>query len=223
MTVSRFIGLFILSLLCLPKVVWPAPDFRTIEAAKKERTVAYYTGLNLNAVQRLAGAFEQRYPFLKVEPARQGHVQVRTRILTESLAGAHRGSTRVTCRDGADSLEHERPSQRPHLSPSSPERPRRHGRRRSSRHERNQSERPPHKSRNRRDRMRRTLQYEALATVGAPERGPPRSRPAGFVRPDGSQPSRHDGVVAGEDGTYVGPPLAGGRAGRLRTSPVPTR
>jgi len=90
MIVSRFIGLFIFSALCLPKMVWPAPDPRTIEAAKKERTVAYYTGLNVNAVQRLAGAFEQRYPFLKVEPARQDHVQLRTRILTESLAGAHR-------------------------------------------------------------------------------------------------------------------------------------
>ena len=90
MIFSRLIALFVFSVFCFPTTLWLAPDPKTIEAAKKERSVAYYTGLNVNAVQRLAGAFEQRYPFLKVEPARQGHVQVRTRILTESLAGAHR-------------------------------------------------------------------------------------------------------------------------------------
>ncbi|MGE5305489.1 MAG: ABC transporter substrate-binding protein [Alphaproteobacteria bacterium] len=90
MVFSLIAGTLLLAAMVVPAVSSAAPDAKTIEAAKKERTVAYYTGLNVNAVQRLIDAFEKRYPFLKVEPSRYGHVQVRTRIFTEAAAGSHR-------------------------------------------------------------------------------------------------------------------------------------
>ncbi len=64
-------------------------DARVVEGAKKEGVVTYYTGLNLVAAQKLIGAFEKRYPFLKIQLARHGHVQLRTKIFTEVLTGAH--------------------------------------------------------------------------------------------------------------------------------------
>jgi iron(III) transport system substrate-binding protein len=90
MTISRMIGFTLAVSLFLPAQVSAAPDTQMVEAAKKEGTVAYYTGLNVNAVQRLIDAFEKRYPFLKVEPSRYGHVQVRTKIFTEAATGSHR-------------------------------------------------------------------------------------------------------------------------------------
>jgi iron(III) transport system substrate-binding protein len=90
MIFSLIVAMLLLAGMAVPAVSLAAPDAKTIEAAKKERTVAYYTGLNVNAVQRLIDAFEKRYPFLKVEPSRYGHVQVRTKIFTEAAAGSHR-------------------------------------------------------------------------------------------------------------------------------------
>ncbi len=87
---SRIIGLTLSFSLFLSAATFAATDPKIIEAAKKERMVVYYTGLNVNAVQKLIEAFEKRYPFLKVEPARYGHVQVRTKIFTEAAAGSHR-------------------------------------------------------------------------------------------------------------------------------------
>jgi iron(III) transport system substrate-binding protein len=90
MLLPLIIGLWVLFGWFLPNPLLAASDAKTMEGAKRERTVSYYTGLNVNAVQRLTGAFETRYPFLKVETTRYGHVQLRTRIFTEALAGAHR-------------------------------------------------------------------------------------------------------------------------------------
>ena len=88
--ISRKIRLILFFSLSLPALAAAAPDAKIVEAAKKERTITYYTGLNVDAVQKLIEAFERRYPFLKVEPARYGHVQVRTKIFTEAAAGSHR-------------------------------------------------------------------------------------------------------------------------------------
>ncbi|MBI4523762.1 MAG: extracellular solute-binding protein [Deltaproteobacteria bacterium] len=65
-------------------------DSAAVEAARKEASVVYYTGLNVNAAQKLIQAFEKKYPFLKVQLARHGHVQLRTKIFTEAQTSAHR-------------------------------------------------------------------------------------------------------------------------------------
>lgn len=56
MTISRMIWLTLAVSLFLPAYVSAAPEAKMVEAAKKEGTVAYYTGLNVNAVQRLIDA-----------------------------------------------------------------------------------------------------------------------------------------------------------------------
>lgn len=64
-----------------------AQDPATIQAAKNEGEVSYYTGKNLATMRNVAAVFENKYPFLKVKITRTSGEQIINKIQTEKLAG----------------------------------------------------------------------------------------------------------------------------------------
>jgi iron(III) transport system substrate-binding protein len=91
----------ILALLGLFAAAAPAPDAAAaapapyavtpalVAAAKKEGAVTYYTSLELLAAERLAKAFEQKYPGIKVRVERAGSERVFQRIGQEYSSRIH--------------------------------------------------------------------------------------------------------------------------------------
>lgn len=57
-----------------------------LEGAKREGELVYYASMNLAEANSLIGAFEKRYPFLKVRLNRMGSEKLLTRVLTEARA-----------------------------------------------------------------------------------------------------------------------------------------
>src|SRR5690242_20550472 len=57
-----------------------------IEAAKRERTVAFYASMNLGEANTVITEFEKRYPFIKVELNRSGSEKLLAKVLTEFKA-----------------------------------------------------------------------------------------------------------------------------------------
>ncbi|MBI4524416.1 MAG: extracellular solute-binding protein [Deltaproteobacteria bacterium] len=60
-----------------------------LDAAKKEGVVVLYAAGNVEDFQKLNGAFEKKYPFLKVQLFRANWERVRNRATTEARAGSH--------------------------------------------------------------------------------------------------------------------------------------
>jgi iron(III) transport system substrate-binding protein len=60
-----------------------------IQGAKKEGKVVWYGILSAEDIKRLAGAFEKKYPFIKVETYRGSTEAVANKILTETRAGRY--------------------------------------------------------------------------------------------------------------------------------------
>jgi iron(III) transport system substrate-binding protein len=56
------------------------------DAAKREGELVYYASMNLAEANSLIGAFEKRYPFIKVRLNRIGSEKLLTRVLTEARA-----------------------------------------------------------------------------------------------------------------------------------------
>ena len=66
-----------------PASVTPA----LIEAARKEGKVSYYSALELNVAERLAKAFEAKYPGIAVRVERSGAERIFQRIAQEQASG----------------------------------------------------------------------------------------------------------------------------------------
>src|SRR3989337_479813 len=62
-------------------------EAKVIEAAKRERSLVWYTAMAIDTAKPLADAFEKKYGFLKVNYIRVGTAQMINRIITETLAG----------------------------------------------------------------------------------------------------------------------------------------
>ena len=60
-----------------------------IEAARKEAKVSFYTAIELNTAQRLANAFEAKYPGIAVRIERSGAERVYQRIAQEQSSNIH--------------------------------------------------------------------------------------------------------------------------------------
>ena len=69
-----------------PAQTHPLPA-ATLEAAKKEGQVVFYTPLNINDSRPLLQRFERRYPFIKTELLRLSAEPLLNRIFTEDRAG----------------------------------------------------------------------------------------------------------------------------------------
>ena len=64
-----------------------AADEKTVDGARKEGAVSFYTTMAATESKLLADAFQVKYPFLKVEITRLGSEKLLQRILTEHRAG----------------------------------------------------------------------------------------------------------------------------------------
>lgn len=67
-------------------VAFAAATDALIEAARREGEVIYYASMNLSEANALIGAFEKRYPFIKIKLNRTGSEKLLTRVLTEARA-----------------------------------------------------------------------------------------------------------------------------------------
>ncbi len=65
------------------------PSQKTVDEAKKEGKLVFYTVLTLPDSQALLKGFQQKYPFIQAELFRLGAEKMRTKILTEARAGRH--------------------------------------------------------------------------------------------------------------------------------------
>ena len=66
-----------------------AADEKTIELAKKEGRVSFYTSMGADESNLVADAFQTKYPGIRVEITRLGSEKLLQRIITESRAGSH--------------------------------------------------------------------------------------------------------------------------------------
>jgi len=66
-----------------------AADEKTIELAKKEGRVSFYTSMGADESKLVADAFQAKYPAIKVEITRLGSEKLLQRMLNEYRAGSH--------------------------------------------------------------------------------------------------------------------------------------
>ncbi|HXG52011.1 MAG TPA: extracellular solute-binding protein [candidate division Zixibacteria bacterium] len=84
------IAAFLLQALCCFALAISSPEVRgadVLEAAKKEGEVVFYASMEVQNSQALAGAFERKYPFIKVTVTRIGSERMATRIVAEARSG----------------------------------------------------------------------------------------------------------------------------------------
>ena len=81
----------ILLLLWLAAMPMPlsAADDKTIELAKKDGRVAFYTSMGADECKLIADTFQAKYPSIRVEITRLGSEKLLQRVITESRAGSH--------------------------------------------------------------------------------------------------------------------------------------
>ena len=80
--------LFVFSLLGLVGARLQAADEKTVELAKKEGRVSFYTSMAATESRLLADAFQAKYPFLRVEITRLSSEKLLQRTITEHRTGS---------------------------------------------------------------------------------------------------------------------------------------
>jgi iron(III) transport system substrate-binding protein len=66
-----------------------AADEKTLDLAKKEGRVSFYTTMGADEGKMLVDAFQAKHPAIRVEMTRLGSEKLLQRIITESRAGSH--------------------------------------------------------------------------------------------------------------------------------------
>lgn len=66
-----------------------AADVKTVELARKEGRVSFYTSMGADECKMLIDAFQAKHPSIRVEMTRLGSEKLLQRIITESRAGSH--------------------------------------------------------------------------------------------------------------------------------------
>ena len=91
MVVARkaLVILFLTYCACLDATRVGAADDKTLELAKKEGRVSFYTSMGADEGKMVADAFQAKYPAIRVEMTRLGSEKLLQRIITESRAGSH--------------------------------------------------------------------------------------------------------------------------------------
>ena len=69
-----------------PAPIIAASQDGLLEAARREGELVYYASMNVAEANAVIGAFEKRYPFIKVKLNRIGSEKLLTRVLTEARA-----------------------------------------------------------------------------------------------------------------------------------------
>ena len=86
----RFLALLLLTCMVAQATTSAgAADDKTIELAKKEGRVAFYTSMGADESKLVADAFQTKYPTIRVEITRLGSEKLLQRVITESRAGSH--------------------------------------------------------------------------------------------------------------------------------------
>ena len=62
---------------------------KTVELAKKEGRVAFYTSMGADESKLVADTFQAKYPSIRVEITRLGSEKLLQRVVTESRAGSN--------------------------------------------------------------------------------------------------------------------------------------
>ena len=86
--ITRILSLFVVCFLALQKIAFSA-DQATLEQAKKEGQLVFYSGIFETEARALISRFEQKYPFIKTTLYRAGGVSLVSRIQNEHRAGSH--------------------------------------------------------------------------------------------------------------------------------------
>jgi ABC-type Fe3+ transport system substrate-binding protein len=88
---KQSIATLCLTALCFAGAAMPlrAADEKTVELAKKEGRVSFYTSMGADESKMVADAFQTKYPAIKVEITRLGSEKLLQRILNESRAGSY--------------------------------------------------------------------------------------------------------------------------------------
>ncbi len=122
----RIWALIAVALLLLPGRA-DAVDPALIEAARKEGTVVWYSGLIVNQIVRPLGeAFEKKYPGIKVLGSRLTSSEAALKIMNEARAGKPQadvfdGTALVFRLEAAHVVEHYKPEAAAHFPPGSQE------------------------------------------------------------------------------------------------------
>jgi len=66
-----------------------AADDKTVELAKKEGRVNFYTSMGAEESKVVADAFQAKYPSIRVDITRLGSEKLLQRVITEGRAGSH--------------------------------------------------------------------------------------------------------------------------------------
>src|SRR6185295_19341845 len=66
-----------------------AADEKTVELARKEGRVSFYTSMGADEGRMVIDAFQAKYPGIRVEMTRLGSEKLLQRIINESRAGSH--------------------------------------------------------------------------------------------------------------------------------------
>ena len=66
-----------------------AADDKTVELAKKEGRIAFYTSMGADESKLVADTFQAKYPSIRVEITRLGSEKLLQRVITESRAGSN--------------------------------------------------------------------------------------------------------------------------------------
>jgi iron(III) transport system substrate-binding protein len=88
---KRYIFLFTLLFICLATPGLSASKdegrmARLTDGARKEGQMVYYTSMDITNAQQLVRAFQEKFPFIKVDIVRTGSEKVLTRVLAEANA-----------------------------------------------------------------------------------------------------------------------------------------
>ena len=91
MIAARKIFALVLLVCCAVRGAAPlgAADDKTLDLAKKEGRVSFYTTMGADEGKLLIDAFHAKYPAIRVETTRLGSEKLIQRIITESRAGSH--------------------------------------------------------------------------------------------------------------------------------------
>lgn len=96
MTALKKLFAILLAVIGFARVVGAADD-KTIELAKKEGRVNFYTSMGAEESKVVADAFQAKHPGIRVDITRLGSEKLMQRLITEGRAGSH--SADVTIAD----------------------------------------------------------------------------------------------------------------------------
>ena len=86
---TKLFSILVIVYAALSSMPLRAADDKTVELAKKEGRVAFYTSMGADESKLVADTFQAKYPSIRVEITRLGSERLLQRVVTESRAGSN--------------------------------------------------------------------------------------------------------------------------------------